>query len=52
MLQLNIKAIFLANILVMKEDRVKVKCIWIAEIGFTVLNQLILTCTHSLTRDY
>ena len=41
MVLLNIKAIILVNILVMKEDRVQLKQIWIAEIGFIALNQLI-----------
>ena len=41
MLLLNIKAIFVANTLVMKNDRVKLRQIWIAEIRFIVLNQLI-----------
>ena len=51
MLLLNIKAIFLANILVMKKDRVKSRQTWIAEIEFIVLNQLIGTCIPSLTID-
>ena len=52
MLLLNIKVIILANTLVMKEDRVKLKQIWIAEIGFIELNQLLGTFTHALTKDH
>ena len=51
MLLLDIKAIFLVNALLMKKDQVTLRQIWIAEIGFVVLNQLIRTYMQSLTRD-
>ena len=52
MLLLNIKAIILANILAMKEDRVRLKHMWITEIGLIAMNQLIRSCSHSVTKDH
>ena len=51
MLLINIKAILLVNILVIKEDQVKLPQ-WIAETGFIVLNQLSRASLHHLFRDH
>ena len=48
---LSIKAISMANFLVLKKDRVQLRQIWIAEIEFIVLNQVIWTCILSLNKD-